>query len=64
MQFLFLLMSYLKFLIEQPKKSVVVGLVFTMTFKAVYSDLQNPETKELILKIEVAVSFTSLACFS
>ncbi|XP_044180198.1 fibroblast growth factor receptor 3-like [Acropora millepora] len=42
-------------IIEQPKKTVVVGLVFTMTFKAVYSDLGNPETKELILKIEVAV---------
>ena len=57
-------MSYLKFLIEQLKKTVVVGLVFTMTFKAVYSDLQNPETKELIVKIELAVSSTSLACFS
>ncbi|XP_015771103.1 PREDICTED: hemicentin-1-like isoform X6 [Acropora digitifera] len=42
-------------IIEQPKKTVVVGLVFTMTFKAVYSDLGNPETKELIVKIEVAV---------
>ena len=64
MQFLFLLMSYLKFLIEQPKKSVVVGLVFTMTFKAVYSDLENPDTKKLIAKIEEAVSSTNLACFS
>ena len=54
----------MKFLIEQPKKTVVVGLVFTMTFKAVYSDLGNPETKELIVKIEVAVSSTNLACFS
>ena len=57
-------MSFLKFLIEQPKKTVVVGLEFTMTFKAVYSDLENPETKELIVKIEVAVSSTNLACFS
>ncbi|XP_044180698.1 hemicentin-1-like isoform X2 [Acropora millepora] len=40
---------------EQPKKTVVVGIEFTMTFKAVYSDLENPETKELIVKIEVAV---------
>ncbi|XP_067033553.1 uncharacterized protein [Acropora muricata] len=40
---------------EQPKKKVVVGIVFTMTFKAVYSDLENPETKELIVKIEVAL---------
>ena len=57
-------MSYLKFLIEQPKKTVVVGLVFTMTFKAVYGDLENPETKELIVKIKVAGSSTNLACFS
>ena len=43
---------------------VVVGLEFTMTFKAVYSDLENPETEKLIEKIEVAVSSTNLACFS
>ncbi|XP_074634404.1 hemicentin-1-like isoform X2 [Acropora palmata] len=40
---------------EQPKKRVLVGIVFTMTFKAVYDDLGNPETKALIVKIEVAV---------
>ena len=57
-------MSYLKFLIDQPKETVVVGLVFTMTFKAMYSELQNPETKELIVKIELAVSSTNFACFS
>jgi len=60
----FFLISYLKFLIEQPKKRVLVGIVFTMTFKAVYDDLGNPETKALILKIEVAVSSTNLICFS
>ncbi|XP_044180195.1 fibroblast growth factor receptor 3-like isoform X2 [Acropora millepora] len=42
-------------IIEQPKKMIVVGLEFTMTFKAVYSDLENPETEKLIEKIEVAV---------
>ncbi|XP_015760642.1 PREDICTED: hemicentin-1-like isoform X2 [Acropora digitifera] len=42
-------------IIEQPKKKVVVGIVFTMTFKAVYGDQGNPETKALILKIEEAV---------
>ncbi|XP_067026451.1 uncharacterized protein [Acropora muricata] len=42
-------------IIEKPKKKVVVGIEFTMTFKAVYGDLENPETKALILKIEVAV---------
>ena len=60
----FFLISYLTFLIDQPKKTVEVGLVFTMTFKPVYSDLDNTETKELIAKIEEAVSSTNLACFS
>ncbi|XP_067030245.1 fibroblast growth factor receptor 3-like isoform X2 [Acropora muricata] len=42
-------------IIDQPKKTVEVGFEFTMKFKAVYSDLENPETKKLIEKIEVAV---------
>ena len=60
----FFLISYLKFLVDQPKKKVEVKLVLTMPFEPVYSNREHPDTKALILKIERAVSYTNLACFS
>ena len=58
------MLSFLKFLLEQPKNSVVAGVEFSMTFKEVYKDLKNNETKALTAKIEGAVSSTNVACFS
>ena len=61
----FFLISYLKFLIEQPKTSIVAGLKLTnLPFKEAYKDLENPETKALTKRIEKAVRPTNLACFS
>ena len=58
------MLSFFKFLIDQANNVVQAGLVFTMEFKEVYNDLENAETKELIERIEQAVSSTSVTCFS
>ena len=61
----FFLMSYLKFLIEQPKKSFAAGLELTnVPFKEAYKNLENPETRALTERIKKAVRPTNLACFS
>ena len=61
----FFLISYLKFLIDQPKTSFEARLEVTnLTYEEAYEDLQNPITKALIKRIEKAVRPTNLACFS
>ena len=65
MQFYFFLISYLKFLIDQPKTSFEARLeVANLTYEEAYEDLENPITKALIKRIEKAVRPTNLACFS
>ena len=61
----FFLISYLKFLIEQPKTKFAAGLKLNnLQFEEAYKDLENPDTKALIKRIEKAVRPTKLACFS
>lgn len=58
------MLSFLKFIIDVAKNLVEAGLELSMEFKEVYSNLENPETKELITKIKRAVSSTNVTCFS
>lgn len=58
------MLSFLKFIIDLAKNLVEAGLELSMEFKEVYSNLENPETKELITKIKRAVSSTNVTCFS
>ena len=41
---------------EEPQKNFVVGLKLKGEFKQVYDNLENPETKTLVKKIEKNVS--------
>lgn len=41
---------------DTPKKDFVVGLKLKGEFKQAYEDLENPETKTLVKKIEKNVS--------
>ena len=47
---------FLLFLTDTPKKDFVVGLKLKGEFKQAYEDLENPETKRLVKKIEKNVS--------
>ena len=47
---------FLLFLTDTPKKDFVVGLKLKGEFKQAYEDLENPETKMLVKKIEKNVS--------
>lgn len=58
------MLSYLKFIIDPAKNLFEAGLKLSMEFKEVFSNLENPETKELIGKIERAVSSNYVICFS
>ena len=47
---------FLLLLTDTPKKDFVVGLKLKGEFKQAYEDLENPETKTLVKKIEKNVS--------
>ena len=53
---LFVMFMFLLFLTDTPKKDFVVGLKLKGEFKQAYEDLENPETKTLVKKIEKNVS--------
>ena len=53
---LFVTFMFLLFLTDTPKKDFVVGLKLKGEFKQAYEDLENPETKTLVKKIEKNVS--------
>ena len=53
---LFVMFMFLLFLTDTPKKDFVVGFKLKGEFKQAYEDLENPETKTLVKKIEKNVS--------
>ena len=53
---LFVMFMFLLLLTDTPKKDFVVGLKLKGEFKQAYEDLENPETKTLVKKIEKNVS--------
>ena len=46
-------------MLESPTKNVPVGIKINEEFKDEYKDLDNPETKKLVARIEEGVSFLS-----